>query len=1140
MILNTFFKAFALERKNKKCTTSFFNTLVGKQAQRIMKLTAIIMLSTFLSVSARGYSQQITLSGKNMPMEEILKQIQNQSAYRFIYTVDVIQKAIPVNISVKNVPLAQALSLCFKDQPLIYSIVENVIVIKTKGVEKKAGETLNLPLPPPPITITGRVTNAKGEPLPMASILIKGTKKGFITDFDGNYKLQVDADVKILVFSHIGMKKQEVVIASRTTINVVLVDEIAALKEVTINAGYYTTTDRLKTGNITKVTGADINKSPVSNPLAALQGRVAGMNITQSSGVPGSAFKVEIRGRTQFDKTQGVSAGNDPLYIIDGVPIASGDNNINRLGSAITAASTSGLSPLFSMNMADIESIEVLKDADATSIYGSRGANGVILITTKRGKAGTPKFDFNISTGTSVAPLPHLMNTKQYVAMRKEAFKNDNIAMTTTNAYDLLVWDTLRDNNLAKQLIGGTARTINAQATLSGGTELTQYVLGGGYYRETSVYPGNMPNSRASARFNITTRSADQKFMGTFSGSYSSSLNTAPNTDLAMSTILPPNYKLYEADGSLAWNEGGIQTNNPLAYLLKKYSVTTNNINGNMNLSYNILRNLKVKSSLGYNIIGTDELENIPISSINPLASDAQKIGQSYFGRSRFTSWIWEPQIEYNKKLGKGNLSALAGATMQSQRNEGYNFTVTGYSTDDVLGSLNGISTIQSASSNAINYKYQAFYGRVNYNYDNKYILNLSGRRDGSSRFGPDFRFSNFGAIGAAWVFGSENFMKQFSFISFAKLRASYGITGNDKIGDYSYLDLYQSYVFYATYDRNIAYTPKSLFRPDLHWEKNTKSEIALDLRFLEDRFQVSASWYRNVTSDPLVSYPLPATTGFLTVTDNLKGILIGNTGLELVISSQNIKSKDFIWVTDFNISFPSNKLLKFPNIDQSAYANKYIVGKSISTVYTGHFIGVDPQTGLGTVQDYNNNGKFDGSNYPNGDLYPTFNTDPKYFGGLQNSITYKRLRLDFLLQFTKQIGRSWANTPYSYNTPFGYMQNALTLASARWQKPGDITSIPKFSTSGSISTSLSSSWATTFSDRGYCDASYVRLKNISLTYDLPTTWVKKAGMQSLRVYMQAQNLFTFSPYKGVDPETTFMSFLAPLRTLIMGIQFGL
>jgi TonB-dependent starch-binding outer membrane protein SusC len=1120
----------------------------------LMRITIIqALLAIFfcgVGMAEKNYAQnlldtKISCRYEKVSLQKALAGIEKKSKIKFAYSSSQIDLNEIVSFNADDKKLREVLELVLAPRGITYQIANGYIVLNKLFVREEFLTPLTLTLSallaiaPPPFNVTGKVTNVKGESLPGVNIIVKGTVRGTVTDANGNYKLRLTTDDKILVFSFMGMKKQEIEIKGRTIINVVMNEDIAALKEVVINAGYYSTTDRLKTGNITKVSGADLNKSPVSNPLAALQGRVPGMMITQSSGVPGSGFKVEIRGRTQFDKL--VSASNDPLYIIDGVPIASGENNINRVSSAITAGLTSGLSPLYSLNMADIESIEVLKDADATAIYGSRGANGVILISTRKGKSGAPRFQFSVSTGASVAPLPDLMSTKQYVAMRKEAFKNDNVAMTTTNAYDLLVWDTLRDNNLVKQLIGKTANTTDAQASVSGGSDLTQFVIGGGYHSETSVYPGNMPNTRGSGHFSVTTRSVDQKFTGTFSGSYASAVNTAPATDLAMKLTLPPNFKLYESDGSLAWNEGGVyvQIDNPLAYLLQKYKAVTTNLNANMALSYRITRNFIIKSSLGYNSIATNELVIKPITSSNPVN---RTTGSATFGNSQFKSWIWEPQAEYNKTFGKGQLNALFGGTLQSQKNSGYNFTATGYTSDDFLGTLSGLpaSSFINPSSRNTDYKYQAFYGRANYNYDNKYILNLTGRRDGSSRFGPDYRFSNFGAVGAAWLFSGEKFMKQLPFISFAKLRTSYGVTGNDKIGDYNYMALYQSYAFYPTYDNAAAYTPTALFRPELHWEKNTKFEAALELRFLEDRFQFSASWYNDRTSDPLVNYPLPSTTGFTTVADNLKGVLIENQGLELVISSDNIRTKDFIWSTDFNITFPKNKLLKFPNLDQSSYANKYIIGKSLSTVYIARYIGVDPQTGLGTVQDYNNNGVFDGSNYPAGDLYPLFNTDPKYYGGIQNSITYKRFRLDFLLQFTKQMGRSWYNTPYMYNTPFGSAINALTLALDRWQKPGDVTNIQKFITSSGISSSLSGQWATSFSDETYCDASYIRLKNVSLTYDLPTKLVKRAGMQSVRVYMQAQNLFTFSPYLGVDPEISFSSTLAPLRTLILGIQFSL
>ncbi len=1111
----------------------------------------VAMLLLLFQYNARAQAQhKFTKSFKDASVEQVFKEIQKESHYRFVFLSENVQSLKKVTQDFKNASIESILDYCLQGSGINYEQDENVFVIFPVN---KSKESVMNKVMSKIIEISGKIKDNDGLALPGATIKIKGTLKGTISDENGNYKIKAPSNA-ILVYSFIGFKTKEIKVNQKTIINVSLEEDQLVLDEVVINAGYYSITERLKTGNITKVTSKELSKAPVADPMAALQARVPGMIITQSSGQPGSSFNIEIRGRTQVDKQN--SASSTPLYVIDGVPLANGDQNLNRLNSAMDPYLLNGMSPLYSINVADIESIEILKDADATAIYGSRGANGVILITTKKGTAGDLKFNFSASTGMSVAPLPDMLNTAEYVAMRKEALKNDGLDLETlanssklsdrNKVYDLIQYDTLRDDNLVKQLIGGTAHTTDFQASLSGGSELTQFIIGSGYRRETNVYPGDFPNTRASGRFNLTIRSADQKFMGSFSGSYTSTKNTNTQTDLSQYIDLPPNYKLYEDNGELAWNEGGYKSNNPLASMLKKYEVNTAVLNSNVLLSYKIIPELTIKSSLGYNVITTDESLIIPSTAINPLDRTGAD-GRYIFGHSQFKSWIWEPQIDFKKSFEKSTLTALVGASFQSQQSEGYDISIDEYTDDSFIGSLRNINKdmLQSTSSNFTEYKYQALFGRINYNYDGKYIVNLSGRRDASSRFGPDFRFSNFGAVGGAWIISNEPFMKESSFVSFAKLRASYGVTGNDKIGNYKYQDTYQiasGFSGTATYDGMTALTPASLFKPTLHWEKNIKLEVALDVRILQDRLQFSMAWYRNRSSDPLVTYNLPGITGFSGVVANLEGVLVQNQGVELVISSDNIKTKDFTWSTDFNITFPSNKLVKFPGLEESSYKSRYIIGRSLNLVQLANYLGVNPETGLYMIEDLNDNGKLD-ITAVDGDLIPQFDTDPDFYGGLQNTLIYKGFRLDFLMQFTKKMGRSWITNFSSFNTPVGVAgTNAPRFVLDRWQNPGDVTEIQKFTSQTSFwdlykleghAPVLSSTFA-------YTNISYVRLKNVSLSYNLPEKLTKRLGMSSVRIYLQGHNLLTWSLIKGGDPETGFSSILPPWRTIIMGVQISL
>lgn len=1103
--------------------------LVSTKIVRVMRLTAYLMLAFCMHVSAKGVSQTVTFSGSNVPLKQVFAEIKEQTGYLVFYDREALVHAKPVTLRVKDAPLQSFLQQLLAGQMLDFSIREKNIILRKKDMPV-ASVIMRM-------DITGVVVDKNGALLPGALIRVKNTKKAIFSDGDGKFVINAD-EGDVLEITYLGFEKKEVPVGSLKIMRIVLEPAVSALDEAVVQA-YGLTSKRTNTGNIDKVNGKEIEQTPVNNPIAALQGRVPGVVITQASGVPGGGFKVQIRGNTQVDPN--VGASDEPLYIVDGIPLASGENRLNRISSAINGSSvTDGLSALGTINAADVESIEILKDADATAIYGSRGASGVVLITTRRGKSGQTSVNANFSTGFSKAPMPDLLNTQQYVAMRKEAFANDNIAMTNSNAYDILLWDTTRDNNLAKQLIGGTARMTNGQIVISGGTDRTQYRVSTGYTRETDVFPGEMPNERFMGNFSLNTRSDNQKFNAAITGSYTSSINRTAGGDLSSKLNLPPNFLLYDSLGNLAWNEGGVTVvDNPLATLQKKYKARTDNLNANAMLSYRVLPDLVVRSSFGYNSIKVDELRIDPIASQNP--AKANVTGSTSFGKNNFQSWIIEPQAEYFRNIGKGRLNILAGGTIQNQWNEGYNFSVNDYTSDEFLGSLTGITGISFAnpSSNLNQYKYAAFFGRINYNYDNKYILNLTGRRDGSSRFGPEFRFSNFAAAGAAWLFTNEPFMQFLPALSFGKLRASYGVTGNDKIGDYKYLDAYTANAFYPNYQDSAAFVPSGLFKPDLHWERNVKLEFALELGFMKDRLLVSAAWYKNRTSDPLVNYPLPQTTGFSGISANLNGVLVDNKGVELMVTSQNIRKKDFNWTTNFNITVPDNKLVAYPGLAQSSHANRYEIGKSLNLVRIARFTGIDQQTGLWMIEDVDKDNRFTTA----GDFQSLFDTDPEFYGGLDNNIRYKGLQVSFLLQFTRQMGKNWmasqATSGFQTMT-VGGMQNLPSEVLGRWQQEGDITRIQKFTTRSSTSTSLTGNYAANYSDLGYMDAAYLRLKNASISYFLPERWIKRAKMTQARVYAQGQNLLTFTPVKGTDPETVYLFRLPPLRTVTFGVQLYL
>jgi TonB-linked SusC/RagA family outer membrane protein len=1090
--------------------------LPARQALLIMKLTAILLFTACLQVSAKGFGQIITLSEKNAPLEKLFGEIKKQTGYTFAYTESLLSQAKTVSIDIKNGTLEQVLTICFKDQPFTYAIIEKTIVVKPQNISDQTVNTSSS------IDIKGRVTDKDGNPVVGANIKIKGVSQGTTTNENGEFVLKNVDDNAVLEISFVGYETQLIPVKNRTSIAVLLFVAIQKLNEVIVQKGYYSTSQKLNTGNVSKVTDEIIEKQPVSNILQTLQARVPGLYIQQLNGVPGSNFKVTIRGRNS------IANGNDPLYIVDGVPFIS-----NGLSSTTTSANilgTSGISPLNSINPQDIESIEVLKDADATAIYGSRGANGVILITTKKGdsKRGKPKVNINISTGSSkITRTIKLLNTPEYISMRQEAFRNDNVTPAINNAPDLVAWDQNRFTDWQKVLIGGNALYRNVHASVAGGNSSTQFLFSGGYETQGTVYPGDLNADKISSMLSLTNMSDDKKFKASFSLNYVANRSKLTGTDFTNYALrLAPNAPaLYTPDGKLNW-ENSTWTN-PLSELEVKFRANTSNLISNATLSYKILNQLEIKANLGFNDIRNKERKLTPSTYYDPVYAATPIYAESYLNNTGFKSWILEPQLQWDGHAAKGKISALAGLTFQEQLYDQLTLYGTGFSSNALIENIQSASTKQVLADNNSDYKYNAIFGRINYNYKEKYILNATIRRDGSSRFGPGKQFGNFGSVGAAWIFSEEPFLKnERSPLSFGKLRASYGSSGNDQIGDYRFLDSYQASG--APYQGIVGLTPVRLFNPDFAWEVNKKFETGLALGFINDRINLNIDYYQNRSSNQLVNYPLAMTTGFTGILANLDAT-VQNTGWEFEINTLNWKNNQFKWTTAFNLSIPKNKLISFPGLSGSSYANQYVVGEPLTISKRYKYSGVDPQTGIYSFADLNGDGLISSD-----DKILIKNVAQKFYGGLSNDITYKSFQLEFLLQFVNQTGNNfWGATQLTpgllFNQPEKLLQNG-------WQKPGDAGKTAQRFTTNVNSAAVTAFFSRyTLSDATIVNASFIRLKNISLSYDLSTLIKKFSG----RVYLQCQNLLTITHYFGLDPEYNYASALPPLRTFVIGTQLS-
>lgn len=1111
-----------------------------KKILRIMKLTTLLLFMAFMQVSASSLAQKVTLSVNKAPLTTVLTQIKKQTGYDFAITGKILEQAKPVTINVKNEELTDALKEIFADQPLDYAIEDKSIVIsqKQQTVLDKIKNVLHLNT----IEVSGRVLDEQNKPVGGATVTVKGEGNATVTDERGDFKLKNVDDKATIIISYLGYEKKELPAALNLGIIKLMITN-NPLDEVKVIA-YGQTSQRLSVGNVASVTAKDIGNQPVNNPLLALEGRVPGLSITPLSGVAGSGITVRIQG------VNSIANGSDPLYVIDGVPYSSQTLFTTNLGSAILGFSGDagygnrnggGVgNPLSYINPSDIESISILKDADATAIYGSRAANGAVIITTKKGKAGETKVDLNLQQGEGqVTERTSLLNTQQYLAMRHKALANDGIAKPSSTDYDINgTWDTTRYTNWQKVLTGKTSMYSDINASVSGGTTNTQYLIGSTYHRETAVFPGDFDDQKTSVHFNISSASANQKFHIALTGSYLEDNNLLPSQDLTgiTQTLAPDAPALYTADGSINWqvNKNGASTwLNPVDYILQSYNAKTNNLIANGFVAYDILPNLRISSTFGYTNTETTENIGSPLSAVRP-ENRAFASAVDLYSTGTQKSWIIEPQLNYKTVFKKSSLNVLIGTTIQQQSANGLNLTGTGYASDALLGDLHSAAAITVNSTTISTYKYNALFGRISYIWNDALIVDLTSRRDGSSRFGSANQFHDFSSAGLGWIFTQLDFLKRnLAVLSFGKLRGSYGTTGSDQIGNYTYLNLYNSLFQGNPYQGGNALLSAGLPNSHLQWEETTKLQLGLDLGFFQDRLLFNGTYARNRSSNQLLPYNLPSQTGFSSILTNFPAT-VQNTSWEFSLQGAIIKGKEFNWNSNFNLTVPKNKLVAFPGLATSPYAQALVIGQPLNIAKIFNYVGVDPATGKYQFLDANGKTTFTPQYGVDQYLYET--SDPKYFAGFQNSLSYKNFRLDFLFQYVKQR----INDGFLYNNlssvPGRKSINEYTYVLQAWQNPGDIAPVAKYNSNNSLLANVGALQASNgaWSD----DGSFLRLKNVSISYQLPDYWLHHIGMRSASLFLHGQNLVTFTKYKGLDPETGVRA-LPPLRIVTLGLQAG-
>lgn len=977
--------------------------------------------------------------------------------------------------------------------------------------------------------VTGRIT--AGNPpigIPGVNVVIKGTPQGSITDTDGVFRLTVPAGATLSI-SFVGYKTQEIVYTGQPRIDVALEEESKELSEIVV-MGYSSVQKRDISGSVVSIKADDFKEISLNGIDQALQGKAAGVQVVQSSGTPGGGISVRIRGSTS------ISASNRPLFIVDGVPVETGTLSLRDFGGQDDNA-------LSLVNPNDIESIEILKDASAKAMYGSRGANGVVLIRTKHGNRAATRINFDVQRGiiNPVKKLP-LLGSTDLLTLQREALTN---AGQKPDAAGLIpgVTDAVNTDWLDKIFRTGILQQY--QLSASGGDDNTTYYLSGGYRDEEGVQLNNR-FQRLSGTLNIDRKFTPKLSVGT-NLTLAYSMNHRVKGDNFLDGVYSgaikslPYYSPYDENGRLVGpsspSYAGFPNFNPVAQaLLPRFLSNTTKILGNINATYRITDQLFVKSQVGidYNDVKEDQYESSQ-TAIGGFLSSVGGKGYGIFSVNTSTNFIANTIVSYSKKENDHSFDALAG--VEVIRRPELSASVTGriFPSDDFTY-ITSAGIVDNGTSTKVKSGLLSFFAEAKYNYKDKYYATLGMRADGSSRFGPGNRYGYFPAVSGWWRISEESFF-QSSVVSDLKVKGSFGFTGNERIGDFQFLGSWGT----ATYNGSSGVAPSNLANPDLKWESTREINIGADIALFQGRVQATVEAYSNKTSDLLYNRPYASTTGFTSVLDNIGDLQ--NRGLELGISTINLDGA-IKWSTDLNLSKNINKILFLAdsvpvytgyNAEGVSATNIVQQGQPLGTFIGLNFLGVDPATGNAIYQDRNGDGQI-----TNEDQMVIGHALPKLTGGLTNRLAYGNFDLTIFFQFS--YGNDVLNLTKAglVNSGSDMTTNQSPDAMRRWQKPGDITDVPRY-----IAGNTTNNY---HSNRLIEDGSYLRLKNLGFGYTLPARISQRFKLDRLRIYGSATNLWTYTKYSGADPEVSTLSgsttaqgidfyTLPQVRTLTIGLN---
>jgi TonB-linked SusC/RagA family outer membrane protein len=1074
---------------------------------RVLKTLAPFVLAVGVLFPCRA--QKLTINKRNVPIELILEIIRDKSAYSVNASPDIFRDAPPVSVDCHNCVVEDVLQSCFAGLKLGF-YVEGLRIT----LFRKTAMDASLYQP-----ISGRVTGPDGELLAGASIQSEGRVIAY-ADERGNFSVPARSFRDSLQFSYMGFQSKQLSLNNTEFHIIHLQSAVSTLGPVVIAYGY--TTEQANTGSIGIVKPDLLTMEPVGNINAALESRVPGLDIRMNNGLPGSNYQVMIRG------AHSIAQGTAPLVIVDGVPMPGNNGSLTTIGTG-SAQGAMGASPLNGIPPGILANAAVLKDASATSIYGSRSANGILLLTLSQGTPGPAKFTVDCWTGTTATvKTSPLLSTPQYMALRKEAVANAQEPININTLPELFNWDSTRNTNF-KKLVTGTAGIIrNTHIELTGGDTSTVYLLSANYYRETAVYPTASNDQRWSVYGHIHHTSGNRRLHFDMSELYSWEVNLLPMWDLTFIEYLAPNTPaLRQPGGELVWGDNGLSFENVYGWGNNTYKASVANQFNHLQLGYDLFPGLSLKASFGYSQLHAEENSRMTIGGQDPAIHPT---GNKYYTGNSAHSELAEGIGEYCRMMGKGRLSLLVGASWQEQRSVVSDLSQLGFTSDLLLGS-GATAPHTFADENDIAYRYQAYFGRLNYAYMDQYFVTFAGRRDGSSRLGPKEKYGNFWSASGAWIFSTRPFFRHWRWLSFGKLRLSIGTTGNDDIGDNLFSQVYTN----TGGQGQQGVYPVSFSNNKLGWEVNYNSEAAVDLGFLRNQLRLSVSAYRDWTTSQLLFQHLPNQTGLRGVFTDLP-VRVTNTGFEISLEGhyafRALKAK-----TLFSLSAPVNRLAYFPGLANSIYAGNLMLGKSLTEQRGYHYTGVDARTGLFSFQDRDGNGVLNAK-----DVVPAGDTDPRLYGSLQQTLQYGHFELDVLFAYRVQKGFNPFFSFYRQTLPgmpaAAMLSNGPVELLDHWRQPGDHARLQRVSAQPD-SAMAASAGNYLSSDAVLVNANFIRLKNLSLRYRLTGKWLRRYWLCGGQVYLRGENLFTFTRFPITDPETQDPQVLPPVRTVACGIQLS-